>query len=53
MARTNITLNILSGNEITTHLKFINTITQVLTSIMLIVAIVFYFQDKKEKGKCC
>jgi len=49
MARNDITLNILSGNEIVTNLRFINTIAKVLTSIMIIVAIVFYFQNEKEK----
>lgn len=48
MAKTEINLNILSNNDIETHLKFINTITRVLTGIIFIVAIVFYFRSENK-----
>jgi len=48
MAKTDITLNILSNNDIETHLKFINTIARVLTGIIFIVAVVFYFRSQTE-----
>jgi|GEM_PF-4215968 len=48
MAKTEINLNILSNNDIETHLKFINTIARVLTGIIFIVAIVFYFRSENK-----
>jgi hypothetical protein len=46
MAKTDITLNILSNNHIETHLKFINTITRILTGCIFIVALIFYLRNQ-------
>jgi hypothetical protein len=48
MGRKDVTVNILSNNTIITNLKFVNTITRVLTMIIFIVGITLYFKNEKE-----
>jgi len=48
MAKTDITVNILSNNDIGPHFKFINTVARVLTGIIFIIAVVFYFREQSE-----
>ena len=51
MGRKDLTVNILSNNTIITNLKFVNTITRVLTMIIFIVGIILYYKDEKEMNE--
>ncbi|HKL43074.1 MAG TPA: hypothetical protein VJ962_10890 [Clostridia bacterium] len=46
MARKDLTLNVLSNNSIRIDLKFVNTITRVLTIIFFIAALVLYYKNE-------
>lgn len=48
MGRKDLTLNILSNNTIITNLKFVNTITRVLTMIIFIIGIALYYKNEKQ-----
>jgi len=47
MERKDLTLNILSNNTIITNLKFVNTITRVLTMLIFITGVFLYYKNEK------